>query len=1065
MALKISGIRWRLVALTVLTLIPVFAAGLGLTTYFVYRGQEQGTLRQEEALLQAAQTYLSGRIEIARRDALFLADSPAVRTLLAPGPSAASESSALEALLSGFLLAKRIYGQLRVIDAGGWERYRLDYADGRVVRAPADRLQFKRERYYFREAMQIPPGEVYVSRFDLNRENGKITLPATSMLRIASPIADAAGNRLGVFVINYFGERLLNDLVQAMPHNTGYWVMVRSDGSYVYHDRDPGRNWGGPDDLDTGMGLFRDYPVQAATLIQGRSAELEMAGRTWLASPLPLDLGNPRDELTLIHFAEKPTFAAAFRNISRLVLLVPVAAFFVALVFALYGGAALSRPLLGLTRTMSAFSAGDRTQRASVRSRDEIGLLARIFNDMAERLNLLYENLEDQVRRRTEELEWTNARLARSEATNSAIIDKTMEGIVSADLQGRIIGYNKAAERIFGYTAAEVLGQNVTVLQPSPYREEHSKYVERYLRTGVAHIIGRDRELAGRRKDGTVFPLRLGISEVVVGQQRFFTALLQDMTEIRRAEKELRWSERRFRATFEQAAVGIAHVGLDGSWLRFNDKLCDIVGYSREELMGRTFQDITHPDDLAADLELVRRVLDGEIENYSMEKRYFRKGGDIVWVNLTVSLLRDDAGEPAHFISVLEDITERRRTDENLRRTRLSIDSSGEGIYWVRPDGSFFDVNEGAARLLGIPRTELLGMGLGDLDPDFDRAGWPRRFEEHKEKGGMSFEARHRRAGGALIPVEVVTYYQEFGGEEFLCCFVSDISRRKDAEQRLIHAKEEAEGARAAAEAASQAKSNFLASMSHELRTPLNAIIGFAEVMQDKYFGPLTDKQEEYVEDILQSGQHLLSLINDILELSKIEAGKMELRTSRFELEPLLSSSLIYVREKAARHGIELRLDLAADLGAVEADERKIKQVVFNLLSNAAKFTPDGGSITLAARRGPARELLAGVPEDQRAALRPGAGDWLEIGVTDTGVGLGGDDLQKVFEEFYQVRSGRTGKTPGTGLGLALSGQLLRLHGGAIWAESEGEGRGSRFVFVFPADQRSEEPPRAASEE
>ena len=176
----------------------------------------------------------------------------------------------------------------------------------------------------------------------------------------------------------------------------------------------------------------------------------------------------------------------------------------------------------------------------------------------------------------------------------------------------------------------------------------------------------------------------------------------------------------------------------------------------------------------------------------------------------------------------------------------------------MRPDGTFFDVNEGAARLLGIPREELLRMGLGDLDPDFNLQTWPERFQEHRSLGGMRFEARHRRAGGTLIPVEVVTYYQEFDGEQFLCCFVSDIGQRKDAEQKLIRARDEAEQARQTAEAASQAKSNFLASMSHELRTPLNAIIGFAEVMQDKYFGPLTAKQEEYVGDILQSGHHLL---------------------------------------------------------------------------------------------------------------------------------------------------------------------------------------------------------------
>ncbi|WP_022660966.1 PAS domain S-box protein [Paucidesulfovibrio longus] len=1054
MILKSLGIRWRLVALTVLTLIPVFAAGLGLTTYFVYRGQDLEMRKSEEALVQAAQAYLQGRMEMARLDTIFLANSPYVQTLFEKHAwgGGTGETESLDALLSGFMESKRIYAQLRILDATGWERYRLDYKNGRVERLPQDRLQFKRNRYYFQEAMLTPPGSVYVSRLDLNREQGKVELPATSMLRFIAPVQRPTGETGGLFVLNYTGDWLLSDLVQSMPHRSGFWVVVKDDGSYVYHDRDPGRNWGGPDSLDTGMSLFRDFPEEASLLLRGETATVRFNEGEWLATPLNVSLGRPDETLTLVHISERPSPAAAFRNISWLVFLVPVGAFLGGLTIALYGGAAVSRPLLSLKKAMSGFASGNRKLRSNVRSSDEIGVLSDIFNDMAERLEMLYENLEDQVRSRTEELEWTNSRLARSEAVNAAIIDNTLEGIISADLQGRIIGFNKAAERIFGYSAGEAIGQPLSILQPSPHSEEHAKYIERYLRTGGPHIIGKGRELIGMHKDGSTFPVQLGISDVTVGDQRFFTAVLRDMTEIRNTQQELVWSEMRFRATFEQAAVGIAHVGLDGSWLLFNDRLCSIVGYSREELMGRTFQDITHPDDLEKDLELVGKVLSGEIDNYSMEKRYVGKQGEIVWVNLTVSLLRDDDGKPVHFISVLEDISERKRMDETLRRTRLSIDRSGEGIYWVRPDGTFFDVNEGAARLLGIPREELLRMGLWDLDPDFNLQSWPERFQEHRSLGGMRFEARHRRAGGTLIPVEVVTYYQEFDGEPFLCCFVSDIGQRKDAEQKLIRAKDEAEQARQTAEAASQAKSNFLASMSHELRTPLNAIIGFAEVMQDKYFGPLTAKQEEYVGDILQSGHHLLSLINDILELSKIEAGKMELLPSRFDLDMLLSTSLIYIREKASRHGIDLRLDLRPDLGLINADERKIKQVVFNLLSNASKFTPDGGSIVLSARRLSADEAKGMVPEPLRGGLSDDDGDWLEVAVTDSGIGLKEPDLRKVFEEFYQVSAGRTGKTPGTGLGLPLSAQLLALHGGAIWAESRGEGQGSRFTFVLPAD-------------
>jgi signal transduction histidine kinase len=227
-------------------------------------------------------------------------------------------------------------------------------------------------------------------------------------------------------------------------------------------------------------------------------------------------------------------------------------------------------------------------------------------------------------------------------------------------------------------------------------------------------------------------------------------------------------------------------------------------------------------------------------------------------------------------------------------------------------------------------------------------------------------------------------------------------------------------------EEASRHKSEFLANMSHELRTPLNAIIGFSEVLLERYFGELTEKQEEYLRDVLSSGQHLLALINDILDLSKVEAGRMELDLSTFALTPVLESGLVMVRERATRNGVALELGVDEDTGRVEADERKVKQVVFNLLSNAVKFTPAGGRVRLSARR---------------------EGDCVVIAVADTGVGIAPEDQGRIFEEFGQAR-GRN-RTEGTGLGLTLTKQFVELHGGTIGVESE-VGRGSTFTVRLP---------------
>jgi signal transduction histidine kinase len=227
--------------------------------------------------------------------------------------------------------------------------------------------------------------------------------------------------------------------------------------------------------------------------------------------------------------------------------------------------------------------------------------------------------------------------------------------------------------------------------------------------------------------------------------------------------------------------------------------------------------------------------------------------------------------------------------------------------------------------------------------------------------------------------------------------------------------------------AASQHKSEFLANMSHELRTPLNAIIGFSEVLSEKMFGELNEKQEEYSKDIHASGQHLLSLINDILDLSKVEAGRMELELTEFHLPTALDSALTLVRERAGRRSITLHMSVDERLGEVRGDERKIRQVVLNLLSNAIKFTPEGGRIEVRA-----------LPVDVS----------VEVSVTDTGVGIAAADQEAVFEEFRQVGTADK-KAEGTGLGLTLCRKFIELHGGRIWVTSQ-VGAGSTFTFTIP---------------
>jgi two-component system, NtrC family, sensor kinase len=272
----------------------------------------------------------------------------------------------------------------------------------------------------------------------------------------------------------------------------------------------------------------------------------------------------------------------------------------------------------------------------------------------------------------------------------------------------------------------------------------------------------------------------------------------------------------------------------------------------------------------------------------------------------------------------------------------------------------------------------------------------------------------YRRTTGTFAP-EAVNLLRTFATQSVLAIQNARLFREIEDKSRQI-------------EAANRHKSEFLANMSHELRTPLNAIIGFSEVLQEKLFGELNEKQAEYTEDILSSGRHLLSLINEILDLSKVEAGRMELELATFDLPLAIDNARTFVRERAIRHGIAVDVKVDERLGEFVGDERKIKQILLNLLSNAVKFTPEGGRIGINARQ---------------------SNGAVEISVTDTGIGISSEDQPRIFEEFRQVGSDYEHKSEGTGLGLTLAKKFVELHGGRIWVESQ-VGTGSKFTFTLP---------------
>lgn len=370
---------------------------------------------------------------------------------------------------------------------------------------------------------------------------------------------------------------------------------------------------------------------------------------------------------------------------------------------------------------------------------------------------------------------------------------------------------------------------------------------------------------------------------------------------------------------------------------------------------------------------------------------------------------------------VVERVRSEAALKDSERRFRQIFNAVSDAIFVIDVESKkILNVNPRACEMLEYTLDEIMTLTVDLISPN-DLDALEQFMQTIFEKGqGKTEDVACLTKGGRALSVEISGSLVSLGNETYILASVRDTSARKEAEQ-LRYEKE-------AAEAANRAKSAFLANMSHELRTPLNSVVAMSDILLEKYFGDLTEQQEEYIHDIRHSGKHLLSLINDILDLSKIEAGYSPLEVSPIVLAPLLDECFKVVRERANTHQIALSSDIADEDMTVLGDERKVKQVVLNLLSNAVKFTPDGGQVGVRV-----------TTEDEGIC----------VGVWDTGIGIAEDQQATIFDEFVQADASITREYEGTGLGLALVKRFVEQHGGRVWLESR-VGKGSCFSFVLP---------------
>ena len=653
---------------------------------------------------------------------------------------------------------------------------------------------------------------------------------------------------------------------------------------------------------------------------------------------------------------------------------------------------------------------------------DEIGELARSFNYMRMQLKNQFEYLKSNYKK----LKATQGALKNSEEHYRSLFDNLPVGLYRSTPDGQTLDANPMLVKMFKYP-----GRDAFLLQRAEQLYVEPKDRDLFKKMVESQAGAYCSEFHMRCFDGAAIWVenQAKAHRDNEGRVLYYEGSIRDITERKLAQEALQLSEERFRTAFENASVGMCLVGLDGIFFEVNAALASMFGYAPAEMVGKSVSAFTHPDDLALRLQFVTGLTSGKLANGQQERRFLHRNGSVVWTLIWSNLQQDPKDRPLHFISLVQDITERKKAEEELQLARFCIDHAAVAIFRVADEGKIMDVNEHACRSLGYRRQELLGMTIFDIDPSFS----PEIWVEHRRKLAAErvrvIQAQHRRKDGTCFPIEITANYFEQDGKGFTFSFATDISSRIDAEQDREKLEAQLRQAHKM-----EAIGTLAGGIAHDFNNILSVIIGTANLLE--FSDGLAEADRSGLQQILTAAERARQLVKQILTFSR----RGEQQRLLVNLKPVVKETFNFLKATLPS-SIEVRQSIHADVGAILADPTQMQQVLMNLCTNAAHAmeSQETGVLEIGMEK-------AWIPPEQ-ARFEPDVepGEFVKLTVADTGPGIESWVRERMFEPYFTTK--RTGK--GTGLGLSVVHGIVKAHGGFIKVYSEA-GKGTHFHVFLP---------------